>query len=451
MNININKARFKWILYGLACTVFILFLLFSNEIFAGLSGTNLRKDSMENYQNGTAVCRANLDGYTIGTNLLQQSALSGWAFSETHIGNENREVKYIFASEENVYSLEAELLRRPGVKEAFLDLLSEESTNMLGAIASFSPITMEDDIYELYIFCWENEQDYGLASTGKKFLKQGRTFKEYIFQSIETETLVAEEPISRCTVDEVGLDAETIEISGWAFLEGMDCAEQEVFVQLTGENGTKTFTTESRERADVAEAYGSDGYLKSGYVARIPAAELEAGSYTLELYVKNGDRIAGTEKGTLQISEDGTAAYQAAGAAAPVTEFRSEKVEALNSQDTLETRMVENVVSSESVVEISGWAFLEGMDCAEQEVFVQLTGENGTKTFTTESRERADVAEAYESDDYLESGYLARIPAAELEEEAYTLELFVKNGDQLAGFVWGQLVRESQNGFALKP
>ena len=132
-------------------------------------------------------------------------------------------------------------------------------------------------------------------------------------------------------------------------------------------------------------------------------------------------------------------------------QFQSQQTEYLTAQEDLYRCSADNATIEGLQIQIDGWAFLEGTDCAEQEVFVQLTGENGTKTFTTESRERADVAEAYGSDGYLESGYLARIPVEELEEEAYTLELFVKNGDQLAGFVWGQLVRESQNGFALKP
>ena len=417
------KLMTKRLLYALAWVAFAGWLAFSNQIIAFCQENTAKKSDLSTFEADSKNTFAAIDVFNSATGLSEKAYLSGWAYCVTKHPNDERETWLIFVSDEQTYAVQSEVTERFDLVDLAEQTFGEEHSIFLGMRAEFSTAAMKDGIYTLYVYCRENEFDQGLVKTAEKYVKQGKLFEKYQFQSQQTEYLTAQEDLYRCSADNATIEGLQIQIDGWAFLEGTDCAEQEVFVQLTGESGTKTFTTESRERADVAEAYESDSYLESGYVARIPAAELEAGSYTLELYVKNGDRIAGTEKGTLQISEDGTAAYQAAGAAAPVTEFRSEKVEALNSQDTLETRMVENVVSSESVVEISGWALLEGMDCAEQEVFVQLTGENGTKTFTTESRERADVAEAYGSDGYLKSGYLARIPAAE----------------------------ESQNGFALKP
>ena len=89
----------------------------------------------------------------------------------------------------------------------------------------------------------------------------------------------------------------------------MDSAEQEVYVKLNNGVDNRTYTTEPKERMDVAEAYGNEQYVLSGYVAKIPLEQVKAGNYQLEVFVKNGDTVASTIEGTVQITEDGTVAY----------------------------------------------------------------------------------------------------------------------------------------------
>lgn len=305
-----NKKIWKIILYVMVCVLLCLWLLFSNNLIAKLSGSDLKKDHMENYAESTIPCDVHIDSIYIGGDLAQICAIKGWALGEATADNQERYTKYVFISDDEVYSVDATLSERTDVVAVYRDVLPEETSIELGALASFSPIIMKNGIYELYAYCWENEQEYGIVSTGMKFLKNGKTFEEYSFQSEETDVKDAQEKLAYYALDGISSSDMNLQIFGWGFLENMDCEDQEVYVRLISETESRTFTTEQRTREDVARAYENELYQESGFGAVIPLDQLESGSYRLELLLKNGDRIAGATKGTIEISEDGTVAYE---------------------------------------------------------------------------------------------------------------------------------------------
>ena len=89
----------------------------------------------------------------------------------------------------------------------------------------------------------------------------------------------------------------------------MDCSQQEVYVELTNGAGSSVYTTQQKDRPDVAEAYKSERYTQSGYIASIPLELLEAGQYDVEIFIKNGERVARVSAGTIQLLEDSTVSY----------------------------------------------------------------------------------------------------------------------------------------------
>ena len=435
MSININKKKLLRLIYILLCILFITYMLCSNILFSTISGSTLHKDSLENFQNNTTNCMAYLDSISIGEDLFQISTLSGWAFGGTNKSNYTRNSKFVFISDKNIYSMDATLSERADVQSVYDSMLPEDSSINLGAMASFSPIVMADGIYELYVYCWENEQDYGLVSTGKKFLKEGRVFKEYTFQSENIENMTAQEDLVCNAVEIVSQNDGMLEIVGWGFIENMDCSQQTVYVKLDNGTESETYTTEQKTRSDVAESYKNEQYAASGYSAEIPLEQLGAGSYQLELFVKNGDTIASAIKGTVQIAEDGGVSYTTAKDI--IKTFESEKVENLIAQEDLVYSSVDLVSNNNTMLEIVGWGFIENMDCSQQTVYVKLDNGTESETYTTEQKTRSDVAESYKNEQYAASGYSAEIPLEQLGAGSYQLELFVKNGDTIASAIKG--------------
>ena len=155
----------------------------------------------------------------------------------------------------------------------------------------------------------------------------------------------------------------------------------------------------------------------------------------MELFVKNGDTIAGTIKGTVQIAEDGGVSYTTAKDI--IKTFESEKVENLIAQEDLVYSSVDLVSNNNTMLEIVGWGFIENMDCSQQTVYVKLDNGTESETYTTEQKTRSDVAESYKNEQYAASGYSAEIPLEQLGAGSYQLELFVKNGDTIASAIKG--------------
>ena len=438
MNISTNKSRLRkiWI-YFLIVILFIAWLQLSNDIMARLSGKYLKPLSSEDFADLPVK-----EGYSAfdkivanENSIFEELSILGWAFVPTLEDNSQREVQLIFMSEENGYSIELSSVSRAEVVHVFSDMFGENRTDFIGYEVEFSTANMKDGIYSAYFYCKENDTDFGLVDGDKKFIKEGKSFSEYIFQSEEAENLVAQKDLVYSVVDKVSGSDSTLEIVGWGFIENMDCSQQTVYVKLDNGTESRTYTTEQKTRSDVAKSYKNEQYAASGYRAEIPLKQLGAGSYQLELFVKNGDTIASAIKGTVQIAEDGDVSYTTAKDI--IKTFESEKVENLIAQEDLVYSSVDLVSNNNTMLEIVGWGFIENMDCSQQTVYVKLDNGTESETYTTEQKTRSDVAESYKNEQYAASGYSAEIPLEQLGAGSYQLELFVKNGDTIASAIKG--------------
>lgn len=309
MNININKSfKIKLALYLLLVALFILWLLFSNYIISLQAQSRLRPDDFSDEL--TKQGYSAIDTIVVNDeSILEDLSMSGWAFIPTLEDNHKREVQLVFISSDNTYSVDLLLVDRPDVLRAYRTMFGDEYTKAVGYEVEFSTANMKNGIYDVYFYCKENDINFGLVSTGKKFLKQGKTFTEYIFESEQVDGLISQTDLIYSSVDTVSSNNSILEISGWGFVENTDCENQEVYVKIDNGMESKTYTTEQRSRPDVAEAYENEQYARSGYVAKIPLEQVKAGNYQLELFVKNGDAVASAIKGTIQITEDGAVTH----------------------------------------------------------------------------------------------------------------------------------------------
>lgn len=79
-------------------------------------------------------------------------------------------------------------------------------------------------------------------------------------------------------------------ITGWAVLDGVDAANSDIWVVLTGADSSWRMPVCRQNRNDVVKDLGDDGlYLKSGYTAYLDLAELPVGEYAVSILVQNGD------------------------------------------------------------------------------------------------------------------------------------------------------------------
>ena len=92
-------------------------------------------------------------------------------------------------------------------------------------------------------------------------------------------------------VDHLEVTAHTLEIDGWAFSEGHDSVNSEIYIVLKSADRTYVFTTETVIREGVTQHFKElDLNLDySGFMALIPAMKIANGEYTVGIYIRKGD------------------------------------------------------------------------------------------------------------------------------------------------------------------
>ena len=105
-------------------------------------------------------------------------------------------------------------------------------------------------------------------------------------------TLPAQTNDIRYDIGDISTDGHTtVEIRGWAFIEGMDSDNSEIYIVLKSGNRTYIFDTMEQKRPDVTTHFKELGLNLdySGFTAPIPARKIANGEYTVGIYIWKGD------------------------------------------------------------------------------------------------------------------------------------------------------------------
>ena len=186
-----------------------------------------------------------------------------------------------------------ELKRRDDVFDAFKEQYKIKGSYH-GISSNVSTVGVKTGIYKLYIYCKENEDNYGLVDTGIMIRKDNRGIRQYAWYSSELYSFV--ETISNrnveSAIDSASVTEDSFRVIGWAFVPDLDTANQSVYVRLTFDDGTKvTYDTQNISRPDVGIAYENDLYNNSGFMAVIPGDKLKGGGIKIEILVKNEGNV----------------------------------------------------------------------------------------------------------------------------------------------------------------
>jgi len=82
----------------------------------------------------------------------------------------------VFSSADKRYEVDASIIDRFNLNQLYGDKGIVGINH--GFITRFSPLKMENGIYKLYIYCYENDNTIGFMDTNRTFEKTYRTFKE---------------------------------------------------------------------------------------------------------------------------------------------------------------------------------------------------------------------------------------------------------------------------------
>lgn len=292
------KKGKKIIVYIIIWIIFVVTLIFSNKIIILLKGNNLIKtfNNIENYKKN-AVYYA-IDVIDIKNDIFDSFNFRGWAYCETQKENKAKSVFLILTNESNTYSKELNLTNRGDISLAFGENQKVKG-DLHGVNGKFSTIDVENGIYSIYIYCKENDENYGLVDTGLMLKKDGKGISKYTWQStLSRISSPVEDLQAKSSLDSANITAEGyLQIVGWSFVDGFDTTNQSVYIRLSNEDGTTaTYNTQSVSRPDVGKAYKNDIYNESGFKAVIPIDMLPAGDIKIEILVENDGNIYKAQK-----------------------------------------------------------------------------------------------------------------------------------------------------------
>ncbi|MGI6084176.1 MAG: hypothetical protein ACOYIF_01870 [Acetivibrionales bacterium] len=408
-----NKT--KKISYIIIWVVFIVLLLFSNTIVASFRKNNMERThiKIEEFKKDQVYYAA--DEIDFKNDIFDSFIFKGWVYCETNKENNEKTASILLANDNQRYIKALNLSKRTDVTQAFKEKYKIRGSYH-GIQGAFSTVGVKNGIYNVYIYCRENNENYGLVDTGMKLKKDGKGISEYKWESTKTNISVPIEQLkAKSNLDSANISGGYLKINGWVFVDGFDTANQSVYIRLLNKNGTNaTYNTQSVSRPDVGAAYKNNQYNNSGFKAVIPADEVSNEDIEIELLVKNNEKVYLSS--TTYMYSAGTLMEKGSSEAATSNTFENDisaEIEINSDNIDVDSNLKYHFDScvAKNVLAINGWAYIHDKDSSKMNIFVSISSANGTtRIFITTKKSRPDVAKAFGNELYTESGFQAKIP-----------------------------------------
>ena len=395
----------KYIKYIILIVIFLFLMNFMSQIILSLFGdkklNEISNDDLSLYNSNEQVY-AEIHSFSKKDSLYGIYSISGYAFVETEKNNKEKQIKLLFVSDKNVYSVNTNISTGRGF--SFLDTNMKIKDDRIVFKSLFSILKMKNGVYKLYIYDSENKEDYGLLDTKRFYKKIGTDFEQYIPEnfivSLNKDDIEFSEDIKK-NVDKYERNSEKIYIDGWVYLKNTSSSQQEIILELIdNQSNSYYYNTNKTIRNDVAFVYKNSLYRESGFSFNI-TSNIPDNIVDYNLLLKDGNNL-----------------YQYGLPRASKIEL--DEFEYINGDLDL---YIEQNQKSQNILEVGGWAYVKG-ERKTGPIYVGIKNKAGEEIYyTAEQIEREDVVKHFNNTDLLNSGFKANI---ELENnEEHTLSSIV--------------------------
>lgn len=173
-----HKKTFTFlvILYPL----FVIALIFSTNVVLSIPQRNVfrvQKAQISEFDDLSNNLSYKIDTFIANQDIFYTVEFIGWAFLQDEQDTSDQQIKLIFISEENRYEVETQLQERFDLRQVFIE--NHISGYKHGFITKFSTLPMKNGIYKLYLYCYENDNTFGMVDTGRMYVKTYRSFSAY--------------------------------------------------------------------------------------------------------------------------------------------------------------------------------------------------------------------------------------------------------------------------------
>jgi len=165
--------------YWIITILLVVLFIFANDIALAIplkETYHLQEIELNKYNEFAKNFDYKIESIYTKQDIFFTTEISGYALLQPDQASPNKAIKLVFSSADKRYEVDASIIDRFNLNQLYGDKGIVGINH--GFITRFSPLKMENGIYKLYIYCYENDNTIGFMDTNRTFEKTYRTFKE---------------------------------------------------------------------------------------------------------------------------------------------------------------------------------------------------------------------------------------------------------------------------------
>lgn len=285
----------KFILKLFIGGLFACWMFFSTSIITSIVNRDVKIQQLSEIpMNNQVSVYYWIDDSTVSDNLMNTVSIYGWLVGAPETYMTNKKVSIVLASDQYIYEIEGAVFPETNVLNMLKDRGLEIINDNVRFGASFSPLTLKNGVYQMYLLCKDGENSVGVAATNSFFKQEASGFRKYdkVSDNVKRPKLLNEnKAMGYGWVDEIKKDGKYININGWGFLDKMDSYYQQAFIAIKGGDDEESFYLASPyERFDLVGLNDNIKNQHSGISAKIYIGDSPIKNEDITIYVTNGNK-----------------------------------------------------------------------------------------------------------------------------------------------------------------
>jgi len=206
--------------------------------------------------------------------------------------------------------------------------------------------------------------------------------------------------------------------NGWAIVEGINSRLSRSWIILKSDSKQYIYPTRKFPRHEIANMYGSEGYIQSGMQVHILKKDLEKGTYKVGILITYGQKVVGYKFTGKHLVRN---FY-------PVELYDQKLKETNNIDYNLKVSKDRDYYRLER-----SWAAAKNTPPWGNKTFLVLRSKEGKYIYSVQSHQRRDLVSRY-SQSYLNAGFNIELPKDQIRAGSYQVGLLITHGKDILGF-----------------
>lgn len=287
------------LIFTIAVVAMLIYLPFANSI-AGLfvPKANRVKPCEVSEQDAVPDFYGALEDNQYLTDRLETAVFTGWAHStDASASGEASGIRLLFMGDKGAYRSEAASRSEHSEARAVFGAAATEPQRFT---AQISTLLMKNDSYKLYIEIFDADKVKARIDTGKTFRKKNADWRELgMSDKVIPAGIATPRPELKCYILPGASGERGLYIEGWAYIEGSDSLQNNMFAQLSFQSG-KTLWYPIRATDSLASALRASSVdaIRSTYTATLPYDDMEEGKAALSIVIEENGSYAVSQAAT---------------------------------------------------------------------------------------------------------------------------------------------------------